>query len=181
MIRRVVLVSGLIVLGAMSVASKASAQSVTTDVNFKGSIPKVCTFGQPQDGQLVTVSSPDKTPIALEASLFPGGWGEGSTVGQVSLKCNTSATVTVADPVQTAGPRDQTFQSLSSNVTADNGKTYAYSKSPWVGQPGSISISVPAAKGTSTPNLQVGMIALNNDGIAAGDYSFKVTVTASPN
>lgn len=163
MIRRVALVSGLVVLGAMSVASKASAQAVPLDVNFGGTVNAKCVFTPVNDGVL-GIGPSDNTLVT-------------GTKAKVTLDCNLpTIVVRVEQPVQgtpALNPGASQFDLAGAKVSVTSDGTTANAENSHN--------QITVERGVRT--LEVGMSASTNDGlpVAQGDYSFKVKVTAGLN
>jgi hypothetical protein len=184
MIRRLTLTAGLAVLCTVAFAAKVSAQAApaTETLEFTGTVGSVCSF--PSSDSVGTLeAAPDNK--SLEASNgIPGTSNLGSPV-EITVRCSSGGTVTVATPEQTNGP------SWSGGSFA-----FAYSStlSPDIttssGIPGNVPSSFSLSENT-TPltipsndevTLNVGMLAVNGEDapLPDGNYTFNVTVTASP-
>ncbi|MDB9495045.1 hypothetical protein PN441_07690 [Spirulina major CS-329] len=152
--RRFALVTGLAVLGAITFAPKASAQ--TADVPFNGSVTSTCTFGTPAAGT-VTATGDTFTSTAS---------------GTVTLTCNSAAsTLAIAAPTQVSGPA-LTATAVTSEVTgtAFNGGTAITNVSP---------ATAAGAILTNDP-LVVDMTWKHSANIPGGTYKFNVQLTATP-
>jgi hypothetical protein len=167
-------------LGSIAFAAKAQAAPVTTDVPFNGAITGTCTFGTPTAGVLAQTG----TFQAVEGSGgMSGGFATG-TAGSVTVNCSGGGSLTTAVPAQVSVPAgftpavqqsvvelvgSNTFTSANSGGSFDTG-TWAKPTTP---------ITLP----TGTSNLNVAMVAgtRTNGNPLSGNYSYKVTLTATPN
>jgi len=176
-LRRLALVSSMAALSAVAFNPKAQAEPATQDINFAGSVPAVCTFSNTTAGSLVGANGRLKGTGGL-ANVA------GGTYGTTSVVCNGGAALSVAAPVQVTAPLgfsevntqtivyDSTYGAwlrtvpASGDVMFDNG----YNSNP---------LSLGA---NDSHSYQVGMVVVpTNDTIVPGSYSYKVTLTATPN
>lgn len=171
MIRRALLISALTVTAAAAFAPSTLAQTV--DVPFNGTVPGLCSFGQPTAGTLGMGGSTGSTasgggyyggpsgPTAL------GSRGYGGAFGQVAVSCNQSARVTVSKPVQTAGPSFTPIYS-SASINSSAGSTDSNGASP---------LSLPIG---GYVTLDIDMIVDKGTPLTAGNYSYVTTLTIVP-
>lgn len=178
-LRRLALVGGVAALSAVAFSPKAQAQ--TAEVDFNGTIPTTCTFTGTTSGSLA--SSPSKDWV--EASNGSVSGFNLGTAGATSLTCNASASVSISAPVKVSAPdnfSDADRQALlydpagnsviTSNFIGDSNLWPSYPTTP-----GTINSS-------TTYNFKIAMNAgdIGADGnVVPGTYSYKVTVTATPN
>lgn len=163
MIRRLALTSGLAVLSAITLASKAQAQTSAAPseetIMFSATVGSVCTFSDTKPGILGQSSS------RLSTNSQDGG-----TAGETMVNCtNEPNNITVTAPRQVTAPSSfnqgqlRAFVSYGGQIASSDG--------------GPPSLSVPAGGAT----LQVNMDVESNGPLPAGLYEYEVTVTASPN
>lgn len=175
-LRRLALITGIAALGAVAFNPKAQAE--TKDVTFSATVNKLCSFSSTTNG-----------------TLAPGdGWVEGTsgsvpglntgTAGSTTLSCNGAATVSAGIPVKISAPNgfdDTNRQSVVYDTESTNVASSSTGTRLW-GAYTTSSITVPA---DTARILKVGMSAGAAPGTAgnvvAGTYSYKVTVTATPN
>mgnify|MGYP003333295017 CR=1 FL=1 len=173
-LRRLALITGIAALGAVAFNPKAQAE--TKDVNFSTTVSKLCSFSATTNG-----------------ILSPGdGWVEGTTgvpllgigtAGSTTLSCNGPATVSVGIPVKILAPsgfadpnRQSVIYDTEANIVASSAtgdRLWPYYNTP--------SITIAA---DSSRTFKVGMSAGSAGtagNVVAGTYSYKVTVTATPN
>jgi type 1 fimbria pilin len=177
-LRRLALVSSIAALGA--VAFNPTAQAGTADVTFSGNIPFTCSFSSTTSGGLVS----------------NGGWVEATgnsvsgfdkgTAGSTTLRCNGSAMVSPSAPLRVSAPGsfdDSDKQAIIYIADNDDGNrivsTYS-GNAPWQNYANNgAAIPIPA---NISRVLKVGMTAGENNGsVVAGDYNYKVIVTATAN
>jgi hypothetical protein len=174
-LRRLALISGIAAVFS-AVAFNPKAQAETKDINFSGTIARICTFGANTDGVLAAGD----------------GWVEGTTgipslntgtAGSITLTCNGYATVSAGLPVRLSAPigfidphrqsviYDTETQQHASNYTGTRFWTNYYATN----------MTIPA---DTSRTFKVGMSAGSQGtagNVVAGTYSYKVTVTATPN
>lgn len=158
--RRLLVASALTLGGFFTLASPTLAQSTdSVDIEFSGVVPPQCLFEEPTDGVLAFDFQTD--PSKLSSELASG------TPGQVTVVCNSAATLTVSAPVQTAGP-----QVINGTTTASVSSTLGQAT------PNS-SLFLP---NSSTPlqfNVNMGVTRANNALLPPGDYTYMVTLTVT--
>jgi len=175
-LRRLALISGIAAV-LSAVAFNPKAQAETKDINFSATVAKLCTFGTTTDG---TLAAGD-------------GWVEGSTgiptlavgtAGTTTLSCNSAAAVSAGIPVKVSAPTTFTDPNRQSVLYDTEGNQYATSYTGtrlWTAY-SAASVTIPA---DTSRNFKVGMNAGAAAGTAgnvvAGTYTYKVTVTATPN
>lgn len=180
MIRRLALVSGLAVLSAVAFASQAGAQAVPQDVEFGGNIKGTCTFTNTTAGTLATTAANNPWVEASTGTTI----GTTGTGGQTTVNCTSGGALSVAAPVKVAAPAafvdtvkqavvyDGTAFTSSPGVPFDNG---GWSRP-------TTALTIPA---NTNRTLRVGMVAgVNSPGTGAvpsGTYTYRVTLTATPN
>ncbi len=165
MIRRLSIISGLVVLSAFALTGKANAQSV--DVNFSGIVPNTCTITKVSNGTLSLVN-----PNLLDAN---------ANRGQVLVNCAGSGAVTISNPVATSTVAanyaglsgTQTVAELWSSAT---GGTYLADSQGMFGN-----TSYTAASNNQNVPLYVNVFSRNSAiPLPTGTYAFKTTVTVNP-
>lgn len=167
MIRRLALTSGLAVLSAITLATKAQAQNAAAPseetIMFSATVGSVCTFSDTKPGVLGQFNS--------RLSTIPQ---EGGTAGETVVNCTSEPNnITVTAPRQVTAPSSFN-QGLSRAFVSYGGQTI---NSDGPGGPGGSSLNVPAGGAT----LQVDMEIDGNGNLPPGLYEYEVTVTASPN
>jgi hypothetical protein len=180
MIRRIALATGLTILSAVGFASSASAAPTNQDVDFTGNIGAVCTFSGKTDGTLAQQSPGDGW---VEGAGGISGFG-GGTAGAVTVNCSNGGSLSVAAPVPVVAPATFTPAVLQSIVTDGTDFTSAniggsFDNGGWAKPTAPLSIPT----GTNV-NLKVGMVAgtrVFTGGVTSGTYTYKVTLTATPN
>lgn len=178
MIRRLALVCGLAVLSTVALESQSQAQ-VTQDVNFNGSVVGVCTFTGTTAGTLATQNS----NAWLEAS---NGTTIGTigTSGQTTVRCTNGGQLSVSAPVKVTAPTafvDTVRQAVVYDSTA-NAFTSAggpFDNSGWSKPTAALAMPI-----NTDRVLRIGaVVGVNNTtgGVPFGTYSYRVTLTATPN
>lgn len=170
MLRRFILVSGLVAASALGFAGSASAAE--QDIQFGGTIGAGCSITGASSGTLVRNGA--------GSGLTSGGDG---TSGQFTVNCSGASTVTVAAPVQneqnmTATPpvNPTLTPNVSSTIRMTIDGTEQTSTNTGTG------IVIPAAQANTDINGTVDMeAAVETGSLAAGEYTYVVTVTATPN
>jgi hypothetical protein len=181
MIRRLALAAGLTVLSAVGFASSASAAPANQDVNFTGNIGSVCTFTGKTDGTLLQQSPGNQW---VEGANGVPGFTNGGTAGAVTLNCSNGGLLSVAVPVSVAAPPTFTpakIQSLVSDGTNFTSANTGGNFDTGIWAKPTTPLTIPT--GTNV-NLKVGMVAGANGttgGVPSGTYTYKVTLTATPN
>jgi hypothetical protein len=157
MLRRSLCVSAVILAGVVGFAGSAKAQ--TADVLFNGAVLSACAL-TPTAGTLI----PD-----AEGTVLSSSEGTGALSGTVTVLCNNSATISVAQPVPLlATPTPDGIELASelrvggSTITGLLGNT----------------LNILALE---TVVADVDMTATLASGLPAGVYNYSVTVTATPN
>ncbi|MDB9435627.1 hypothetical protein PN450_02130 [Dolichospermum lemmermannii CS-548] len=175
-LRRLALVSSIAALSAVAFNPTAQAESATQDINFAGTVPAVCTFSNTTAGSLVSANN------RLKGA---GGLGNvvGGTYGTTSVVCNGGAALSVAAPVQVTAPAG--FSAVNTQTIVydptygQNLQTVPASGNAMINGLNSDPLSLAANESHS---YQVGMVVVpTNDTILPGSYSYKVTLTATPN
>jgi hypothetical protein len=178
--RRFAVISAIAILGLGAVANQASAAPATQDINFNGEIGAFCTFSNTVNGTLGTFTSNSEW---VEGSTGIPNLGAGQS-GSTTVNCNGESTLSTGVPVQVSAPAGFTPQVLQSVVydgtnytsanTGGNFDTGAWNKP-------TAPLTIPA---NTNVNLKVGMVAGRNaygNSVPGGTYSYKVTLTATPN
>jgi hypothetical protein len=147
--------SALFISIATVVGMTATAQAAEIEVPFSGSIKAACEFSKPTAGVLTPNDA--TLPTQLSSKNVSGA------AGQVSVKCNTPAVVT-AQSYAATNDAAKNLKVAKATYTVSNGKEDA--------------ASVKVGMGT-TP-IGVSLTLDSTDAIPAGDYSYNVTVTATP-
>jgi hypothetical protein len=149
------------------------AQAGPLTVPFSGTVASKCVFGVPRLGILAVGAHPNQ----LEASA---GFG---SVGSVEISCNTAATVTVSDPVDSGSTGGTNFNSpyygsyIQSGVKIANSPIARVNHWPIA----SAQTSIPITAGAMNVPINVGMVRRTNDlAIQSGSYTYKVTITSTP-
>jgi hypothetical protein len=170
MIRRLTIASTLVFAGSISCASSAFAQyaPTTAEIPFEGNVPGACTFSNIKPGILnLNVAG---TGLGTNSSYYPNG-----VAGNFDITCTASATLSVADPIQSSGPV------TTNNLAEMNGTTLpnqAFSPAA-----GGANVSVQAGFSSNNGNIWLNMDASDPNGkkLLGGVYKYKVIVTATPN
>lgn len=160
MIRNSLLFSSFGLVAAATFSPNVFAQSV--DVLFSGTVPGACTFNTPTPG----VVTPNNTfnPTAL----LGGTSGKGRS-GFVQVNCNTAASITISEPIQTAGFR---FSPKSNYSNA----TLSGANGDFIETTGTSTLPIKAG----ITNFQVRMFSESTTVLPPGNYEFKVTLTITP-
>ena len=172
---RLALITGIAALSAVAFNPKAQAE--TKDVNFSGTVAKLCTFGTTTDGTLAAGDGWVEAATGIP-TLNVG------TAASTTLSCNGSATVSAGVPVKISAPAEFSDPNRQSVVYDTEGVQSASSFTGtrlWDNYTAT-SLTIPA---DTSRSFKVGMSAGAAPGTAgnvvAGTYSYKVTVTATPN
>ncbi|MBS3027517.1 MAG: hypothetical protein HCA25_10625 [Dolichospermum sp. DET50] len=176
-LRRLALVSSIAALSVVAFNPKAQAE--TADVTYSGTIPFTCSFSSTTAGTL------EGRGGWIEAATNIPGFDKG-TSGTTTLSCNGPATVSPSAPSKLSAPAgfdDSNAQSLIYIEDNANGSKFVSNSNgngPWLAY-ASYTAGIPIP--TNTPRvLQVGMATGSGNGsVVAGNYSYKVTVTAVSN
>lgn len=180
MIRRLALVSSLAVLSAVAFASQAVAQAVPQDVDFNGNITGTCTFTGTQNGTLAT--TPNNPWVEASTGTTIGTTGNG---GQTTVNCTSGGTLSVAAPVRVAAPA--AFVDTIKQAVVYDGIANAFTSGgdPFDNSGWSKSTTPLTIPANTNRLLRVGMITgVNNVGggaVPTGTYTYRVTLTATPN
>jgi hypothetical protein len=178
--------AGLLVLGAIGLASQAHAQTV--DMPFDGNVPGSCTFGTVTPGVLTRFS-----PLAVMAAgggVVPPTLPGSGTAARVTVTCTGNSALTVAAPTGTApaGYVPTTVQAIVQKAT--NGPETASAKlgpafdtvGPW-NQP--MTNSMPLGAGPTQLNVSLAVGAGGNPPnavpVPTGNYSYKVNLSITGN
>ena len=160
MIRRSLLVSTFGLMTGVIFSPSVFAQSV--DVPFNGTVPGACTFNNPTPGVVVPNNTFNPT------ALLGGTSGMGRT-GFVQVNCNTSANVTISEPIQTGGFKFSPKSNYSNaSLTGANGD--------FIQTTGTSTLPLKAG----ITNFQVRMFSESTTVLPPGNYEFKVTLTITP-
>ena len=172
MIRKSILALAVIAAGTLSFVGQSSAAPATGDVYFNAAVPGECNFSNSVNG---TATKYDSTLLTSDPND-----GQGGISGAIDLACSGSAVLTVANPVQLAGPTstaggDAAFVYTSAgNVVSPFGATLGF------GVGTATSVSLPA--NFSQQGIRVDTWNRTNGAqLVAGNYAYKVTLTATPN
>jgi hypothetical protein len=160
----------LLISGVIGIATQANAGPIT--VPFSGTVTPKCVFGVPSDGILAAVQ-----PNQLEASAVAG------SIAIVTISCNTAATLTVGDPINTSGKGGIHYDSPYYGAYIQSGFNLANSPTAKVisWPTPSAQTFLPVAAGAVNSSIKVGMIHRTKFGaFQAGNYKFKVTLTSTP-
>ena len=174
MMRQSILTLAVIAAGTLSLASQATAAPLAPssgDVTFTGKVLGACSFFNSRNGKVTKFSN---TLLTSDPSD-----GQGGVSGAIDMTCTDAAALSVANPVQLSGP-----------TTTNDNAAIVYTSAGTVVSPfgatlglavgTNTSVSLPA--GFAQSNIRVDT--RNSSGSAtlfAGDYSYKVTLTATPN
>lgn len=169
---RLALTSGAIALGTLSYAASALAQSV--NVEHSGSVPATCNFGTPTNGVLKYL--PATNILSSRAS-------DNSTPGQVTLTCNSPATLQIAPPVviNKPGAFTGTLNQCEVNVKIQTGTGFAESSYQNIScsTPANVSNFITNAAGASgTLNVETAVKGSVN--FPVGNYTVRTTLTVTP-
>jgi hypothetical protein len=164
MIRRLILVSAAIVTGTLSFASQSQAAPSAGEVDFTGTIPGQCAFTNSRNG--IVALKGDYT-LGSNPVLYTGG-----ATGKIDISCSTATVLTVDNPVQTAGFTTTTTNIATVNTSAGKIDSPAGTTSPK---------SVVLAPGFTQAGVTVDVENTATGKIFAGNYAYKVLITASPN
>lgn len=161
----------IFITGAFGIVIPVQAGSITAP--FSGTVAPKCVFGTPRAGTLIVGAQPNQ----LEASM---GFG---SVGSVEISCNTDATVTVGDPVDSGSLGGTNFNSSYYGAYIQSGGKIANSPiaraNNW--PMASAQTSIPITAGSINLPISVGMVRRTTAAvIQAGGYIFKVTITSTP-
>jgi len=176
-LRRLALVSSIAALGAVAFNPKAQAENA--DVTFSGNVPFTCSFSSTTAGNL------EGRGGWIEAATNIPGFDKG-TAGSTTLSCNGPATVSPSAPIKLSAPAgfdDSNAQSLiyiAENAEGSKFVSSSRGNGPWTDYGPNIA-GIPIPTNTSRV-LKVGMATGSSNGsVVAGNYSYKVTVTAVGN
>jgi hypothetical protein len=161
----------LLVGGILGLSTPAHAESIT--IPFRVTVPPRCVFALPRPGILVVGAQSNQ----LEASADRG------ELGSVEIFCNTAATVTVSDPINTGNTGGTNFNGAFYGAYIQAGAKLATSPNAKANNwPSAFTQnSIPIAAGFRKSKIKVGMIRETKDAaLQAGTYSFKVTLTSTP-
>lgn len=161
MIRRLALTAGFAVLGAVAFAPNASAQAVDETVQFTGTVESSCSFTPAEAGVLALSDAKTLTSTATEG-----------TAGTTSVNCSTGGIISVAEPVPQGETPTGDFILTASVSNAIDSTLSADSDNP------DSSFDVNAGEEVG---LNVDMTVSDTENLPAGDYTYEVTVTATPN
>ena len=185
MIRRLALIGSVAVLSAVAFAPKAQAQ--TQDIDFGVTINNNCIFSGVTTGNLAQNGASGQW---LESSSGLGGIGArigGVAVAQIS--CPAGGTLAVGLPVKMAAPA--AFVDTAKQAMVFNGFNYTTTGSGGSGTGGlfddgdwqkpTAPLTIPSG---GAVNYTVGMVVgvkASGGGLPAGNYQYRVTLTATPN
>jgi hypothetical protein len=165
MLRRTLLVSGLILASTLGLANSAKAVDYEVDVPFEGTVASNCSFGTVVPGTLGL----NGTGNALDSKATTGGLS-----GTVPLSCNGGATVKVMVPVDgTATP----------NPTSTTNKGFiTVGTKPQIDSDNTTGVSLAAGDFTSAQTVTVDMTAsvASGSSFVSGTHKYKVKVVATP-
>lgn len=157
MLRRFLLVSGLILASTIGFASSAKAAS--EPLEFTGEVPTACTLTNPVAGTL-GVNSANTT---LSSSI------DGGTAARINIDC-TGGNLSITAPTKisgSGGTANNDFETLTATIKTVNDTSVSS---------GAPAVPIAAAdKGTATVNMQ----ASDTTAIRSGTYTFQVVVTAT--
>jgi hypothetical protein len=163
MIRRLILLSTAIVAGTLSFASQSQAAPSTGEVDFNGIVPGQCTFFNSKNG---TVALNGDYTLGSNPDRYSGG-----ATGHIDLACSAAAVLTVADPQQISGP------TTTKNVAV----VYTNAGNLNSSQGNFAPKSVALAAGFAQSGINVDVDNTSTTKIFAGNYAYKVLLTATPN
>jgi len=177
MIRRLALVSGLAVLSAVAFAPKAGAVQTTQDVTFGGTIVALCAF----TGTTAGVLANQANNAWVEGSN--GGIGTIGTAASTTVKCTSGGQLAVSAPVKVAAPA--TFVDTIKQAVVSDGTNYTsstgtpFDSGTW-NHP-TTALTIPA--NINVPLKVSAVIGVNSTtgGVPVGTYTYKATLTATPN
>lgn len=184
MLRRISLVGAFAILGAVAFASNAGAQTapVTQDFDFGGTIGGVCTFSNTQNGTLAQRTT-NASFVEAATGIFGGAAGTPATT---TINCTANSQLTVGLPLRVAAPasfvetaRQALVIDATGNATSATNTTAAVTPMWGTNLP-----TTPLLISANTPRpLRVAMAAgvPNSTGLPAGTYTYRVSVTATPN
>jgi hypothetical protein len=170
MSRKILVASVLVIASAIGFCAPVKAE--TADVPFNGTIAPKCTFTNVTAGTLA---------IGTLNSYLEGSSQHG-TQGSATLSCNTSATLTVGEPVDLGGTGPTKFTGPFMGSLITTGTTTAGSPkaiaNKWQGVTNS-SLSISPITNT---NIKVSVVQDAGTGVTiqAGTYKFKTTLTSTP-
>jgi hypothetical protein len=182
--------AGLLVLGAISLASQAHAQTV--DMPFDGNIPGSCTFGTITPGVLAK-SANGFAVMAGGGGVLPIAPVTG-TAARVTVTCSGNSAVTIAVPTGSgpAGFAPNTVQGIVQkgtglNVTdmasARSGPAFDGGAGPWgitnasvplIAGPTQLNVSLAVGTGTNLPPTPPSFV-------TPGNYSYTVNLSITGN
>jgi hypothetical protein len=160
MLRRSLLISAVILTGSFGFASTAKAQTVDypQDVTFTAKVNPDCELTAPSGGT-----------SGLNGELIADGTGKGfntSTPAMIGVDCSTG-TLKIGAPVPDAGNATQTTVHAATLTTA-GGKTVDNTQTSGI-----------SLDDTDSGDAEVSMTASGTDDLAADDYVYTVTITAT--
>jgi hypothetical protein len=167
LMNRFAIVSAAILTSATTIVSAAAAAPITADVTFNGNIPAACTFSNITPGT-IGKSKTNNTDIGSNSDYYQNG-----NKGIVGINCSGNAALTIADPVQTAGP-----------TTTTNNSAVVYVGNQTIISPsgnGNFVRSGNIEAAYTQDNITVSMDANGTTALESGNYTYKVTLTATPN
>lgn len=158
MLRRFLLVSGLILASTISFAS--SAKAVSEPLEFTGEVPTTCTLKAPVNGVLGVNGA--NTTLNSEIA--------GGTAASINIDC-VNGNLSISAPVKTAGSgttANADFETLKAKITTKSGTSVNSGAAPGAitaGDTGTATVHMEASD-TTAP-------------IQPGTYTFQVVVTAT--
>jgi hypothetical protein len=182
--------AGLLVLGAIGLASQAHAQTV--DMPFDGNIPGSCTFGTITPGVLARLigPGPNYAVMATAPGVTPGGGPPVGTASSVTVTCTTPSVLTIAAPTG-SGPVGFTPAVRQALVQSANGGPLASANVGGTFEPGgpwnTTNPTMPLLPG-APQLLNVSMVAGNGPlappvpgPLPTGNYSYTVNLSITGN
>lgn len=141
------------------------------DGSAGGDVPGNCTFSNHVDGQL---------GISQDGTVLSSSVGDEGTPASLEIDCSANATLTISKPVQSVvnGTTEFLANNLSARATAKLFSMDTDENLPDINiesaQPGG---NIP---GNSFGQIKINMEASHSEKILPGEYSFTVTITATP-
>lgn len=164
MLRRLVLVSGLMVAGAFGFAGSASAQ-VSENAEFTGTILSACAVAQTTPGTLATTDG-----LTLSSSVGSG------TPAVMEITC-PDGDVTVTAPVEDAAVTPN--QAGAATTTNAATLTAVIGTVTNTADSAGATFTIPTAQ-TTAVTAEVEMTATSTTPLPVGPYAYTVEVTVTP-
>ncbi len=172
MIRKSILAFAVIAAGTLSFAGQSSATPSTGDVYFNAAVPGECIFSSPVNG---TAKKYSDTLLTSDPND-----GQGGVSGAINLACTGSAVLTVADPVQFSGPTSTDGGNAAFVYTSAGNVVSPFGATLGFGVGTATSVQLPANFSQQAMRVDT-WNKTNGAQLVAGNYAYKVTLTATPN